>query len=146
MSAVAPYLEEARVLDLFAGSGALGIEALSRGASQATFVESDAATVRVLKQNLAALSIGQDQSTIVKSDAVRFTEKLERGDFDVVFADPPYGSGHAARLVELFRITHFADLLCVEHSRSEKIAEGDDLRQRRYGDTTLSFVTAPDDS
>lgn len=145
MSAVSPYLNEARVLDLFAGSGALGIEALSRGASHATFVELDTGTIRVLRTNLEALGVPGERHDIVRADAVRFAQKLESRSFDVVFADPPYDSASAERLAEIFRHSHFADLLCVEHSRAESIPDGPDLRQRRYGDTTLSFLTAADD-
>ena len=79
-------LRDARVVDLFAGTGALGIEALSRGAAHATFVENAPAALRALEQNIEALGMS-DQSTIVRADASRFTAATP---FDIAFIDPPY--------------------------------------------------------
>jgi 16S rRNA (guanine966-N2)-methyltransferase len=90
----------ARCLDLFAGSGALGLEALSRGASQVTFVERDAVAVRELRARLAEWrAVG---AQVVQSDAVRFLEGVSKS-FDIVFLDPPFASGllsQAGRLLE----------------------------------------------
>jgi 16S rRNA (guanine966-N2)-methyltransferase len=82
----------ARVLDLYAGSGALGIEALSRGAASALFVERDPAAVAVIERNLAPLEV---DATVERADAVRWLARAE-GPFDLVFCDPPYDS--ASRL------------------------------------------------
>jgi 16S rRNA (guanine966-N2)-methyltransferase len=82
----------ARVLDLYAGSGALGIEALSRGAASALFVERDPAAVAVIERNLAPLEV---DATVARADAVRWLARAE-GPFDLVFCDPPYDS--ASRL------------------------------------------------
>jgi 16S rRNA (guanine966-N2)-methyltransferase len=143
MSAVAPELPGARVLDLFAGSGALGLEALSRGAERATFVENAPPALKALAANLAALGAG-DRSGIVRTDAVRFVEGLPAGAFDVAFADPPYGKGFAAALLTAFAAVPFASLLCIEHGRDEALPDLPDLRTRRYGDTCLTFAHAPE--
>jgi len=143
MSAVEPYLDGARVLDLFAGSGALGLEALSRGAEHATFVEHAAPALQSLRANLQALGAAA-RSEVVRSDAVRYATELEAGAFDLAFADPPYGKGLAAALAARFAKVPFAALLCVEHGRNDAIPELPGARVRRYGDTTLTFIPAPE--
>src|ERR1700716_3667039 len=85
-------LPGARVLDLFAGSGALGLEALSRGAIAAGFVENDPQSIRGPQENIQALG-AQDLATIHRKPALPFAEGLGAVDFDVAFADPPYASG-----------------------------------------------------
>lgn len=87
---LAPRIAGARCLDLFAGSGALGLEALSRGAAHVTFVETDAAAVRSMRGLLATLAPGQ--ATVVRADARHWLEGAP-GGYDVVFLDPPFGSG-----------------------------------------------------
>lgn len=139
MSILAAALPGARVLDLFAGSGALGLEALSRGAVHAEFVELGSASIKALAANIATLGV-EGRCEVHKGDAVRFTELLPPGRYDVVFADPPYDHAAAARLVELFRRAPFARILSVEH-RATLALPGDD--SRRYGDTALTFCYAP---
>ena len=129
----------ARVLDLYAGSGALGFEALSRGAESAVFVESHRTSLEVLRANAESLNVTQ-RVTIHRSDAMRFAERLQPGEYDVAFADPPYASDDAARLVELFRATLFASVFAIEHSAGLALL-GDDTR--RYGDTAITFAYAP---
>lgn len=144
MSTIAPYLPDAQVLDLFAGSGALGIEALSRGAAHVTFVEQAAAAVRVLRRNLERLDVPLEQIRIVRGDALRFLEELPREggpNYDLAFADPPYGAGVAPQILERFRTHPFAALLGIEHARQEALNDPE-ARQRRYGDTVLSFLSA----
>ncbi|HET8656286.1 MAG TPA: 16S rRNA (guanine(966)-N(2))-methyltransferase RsmD [Longimicrobiaceae bacterium] len=142
MSAVAPELPGARVLDLFAGSGALGLEALSRGAESAVFVENAPAAIRALQANLQALGAGE-RGRVVRADALRFAAGAGEHDYDVAFADPPYGKGIAAALVERFAEHPFARLLCVEHRRDDLLPPLPGARERRYGDTVLTFVPAP---
>jgi len=142
MSAVAPEIPGARVLDLFAGSGALGLEALSRGAEHATFVENGPAALRVLRANLQALG-AEPRATLVRTDALRYVAGLAPGAFDLAFADPPYGKGIAAALVEAFLATPFAGLLCVQHRRTDALPAAPGARERRYGDTVLTFLPAP---
>ncbi len=135
MSILGDALAGARVLDLFAGSGALGLEALSRGAAGATFVELNPASLRALQDNIAALDVGA-ASTVYRGDALRFAERLAPHSFDVAFADPPYTGDAAERLVALFRRVPFARILSVEH-RADLAPPGDETR--RYGDTALTF-------
>ena len=126
----------ARVLDLFAGSGALGFEALSRGAVSVDFVETHRSSLAILKVNSEALEV-EDRVTIHRTDAVRFAERLEPGQFDVAFADPSYATDDAERLIALFRSTPFARVFAIEHSVDRMIEGGD---TRRYGDTAVTFL------
>lgn len=139
MSILGAALPGARVLDLFAGSGALGLEALSRGATTAEFVEIGAGSIKALGANIAALGV-ESRCRVHKGDAMRFAEALGAHAYDVVFADPPYDHDAALRLVGLFRQTPFARILSVEH-RAALALPGDD--SRRYGDTALTFCHAP---
>lgn len=84
-------IEGARFLDLFAGSGAIGLEALSRGADHVTFVESDPQALQCIHKNIDLLGV-RDRSRIIKGDVAKTLSKLSSGDalFDVIFADPPY--------------------------------------------------------
>ncbi len=84
-----PELEGARVLDLFAGAGTLGIEALSRGAARATFVERGAEAVKALRRNLAATDFG-GRSEVVVANVIGYLDSRPRGPFDIVFCDPPF--------------------------------------------------------
>src|SRR5690242_4713771 len=92
-------LAGARVLDLFAGSGALGLEALSRGAKSVDFVENGPPALHALKANVAALRETR-RCRIFKKDAVQWIEALEAGAYRVAFVDPPYGSAKLDRVVE----------------------------------------------
>lgn len=90
----------ARVLDLFAGSGGVGIEALSRGAPQAVFVERAPAVVKVLRENLAGLGLGADQARVMAGDVAKLLPKLAGRAFDLVAIDPPYGQALAKPTLE----------------------------------------------
>jgi 16S rRNA (guanine966-N2)-methyltransferase len=138
MSILGGALPGARVLDLFAGSGALGLEALSRGAAHVTFVELHPASLRALDQNIAALEVA-DSVTVHRGDAMRFAEGASEAAFDLILADPPYSIDFAERLVALFRRHPFGRILSVEH-RSDLALNGDDTR--RYGDTAITFCHA----
>jgi 16S rRNA (guanine966-N2)-methyltransferase len=139
MSLVAPDLRGARVVDLFAGTGALGLEALSRGATEVTFVEIGAASLAALRENLAAL--GNPPGAIVRRvDARRFVERLEPGAYDLAFADPPWSMDHAAAIVARFATVPFAHTLVVEHAATEALPGH---QTRRYGDTALTICRAP---
>ena len=139
MSILQGDLPDATVLDLFAGSGALGLEALSRGAQRAEFVELAARSVTALRANADRLG-ASDDIVVHKGDALRFIEKLEAGAFDIAFADPPYGLGLADRVARRWLEVPFAHVLGVEHRFGEEMPEGGDVR--RYGDTALTFYRA----
>lgn len=145
MSAISAELPDASVLDLFAGSGALGLEALSRGAAHVTFVENAPSAIRVLEKNIADLAPERARVRIVRSDAIRFAESLGPAEFDLALADPPYGTGLAARLVDVFLQNEFARTLCLEHAPAEPLPAVTPLRQRRYGDTVLTFLAIEND-
>ena len=114
LSIVNPWLADARVVDLFAGSGALGFEALSRGAEVVDFVESSARSLDAIRANAEALGAG-DAAVIHRADAMRWVERLEPHAYDVAFADPPYDMGLATALAEKWLAVPFADLLGIEH-------------------------------
>lgn len=143
MSALQPYLPGARVLDLFAGSGALGLEALSRGAARATFVERAGPALRVLRANVERLEAGS-LCEIVRADALAFAAGLGPDAYDIALADPPYGTGAAERLVEIFLERGFASWLWLEHRVTDELPEVEGARTRRYGDTVLTAIPAPE--
>jgi 16S rRNA (guanine966-N2)-methyltransferase len=127
VSLVEPELAGARVLDLFAGSGALGLEALSRGAASVDFVESGAAALHALKANVAALREGK-RCRIFKRDALPWIGGLEEGTYRVAFMDPPYGSRKLDRVLERWNEVPFADVLVVEHDKDHAVG----FRGKRY--------------
>jgi len=136
MSIVQLALPGARVLDLFAGSGALGIEALSRGAASADFVDADSGSLAIVRSNLESLG-ATDQSSVIRADAVDFAEQLPSDSYDVVFADPPYASDACVRIAEIWLRSPFSVLIGIEHSRSQIMPAGGDTRQ--YGDSGVTF-------
>ena len=141
MSALGGALDDLSILDLFAGSGALGLEALSRGATEVVFVERSAQALTVLRHNVELLGAAR-QSRLVRGDAVGFARGLEPLGYDLALADPPYDQGYARILFALFRERPFARQLWVEHRTGEEIAACPTPHQRRYGDTTLSTLPA----
>ena len=136
MSIVDAHLPEARVLDLCAGSGALGIEAVSRGAASADLVEIAPPSLRAIQRNLAALGAG-DEIRVHRKDALRFVEGLDAGAYDVAFADPPYDLGMAEAIAQRWLTVPFATVLGVEHRRTERLPGDGDRRQ--YGQTAITF-------
>ena len=136
MSIVNPWLPGARVVDLFAGSGALGLEALSRGAESIDFVEIAPKSISAISAN--AERLGADVGvTIHRGDALRFIEKLEPHAYDVAFADPPYGMGLAERIAQVWLDKPFADILGIEHDSRERPAGASDTRA--YGTAAITF-------
>ncbi len=141
MSIVHSVLPEARVLDLCAGSGALGLEALSRGAATCDFVEIATPAVRVIQENLDRLG-GHDGAAIHRVDAGVFVQTLGPLAYDVAFADPPYAAETVWELVNRWLEVPFAAVFGIEHSSSLSLpAPGE---TRRYGSTSLTFFRADD--
>lgn len=136
MSILQPEIPGARVVDLFAGSGALGLEALSRGAVHCDFVEIATRSLAALRANAELLGAG-DTARVVRGDALKFVERLDPAAYDIAFADPPYGLNLAARVAERWLDVPFASVLSVEHSAKESMPEGGDAR--RYGDTGITI-------
>lgn len=142
MSVLGGRFDGLHALDLFAGSGALGLELLSRGATHVTFVERASSSLRALRRNVESLGAGP-RATLVDRDVFRFLESSPAPLRlpDLALADPPYESGLAPRLVEAFAAAPFAECLWVEHATREPMPELGALTSRRYGDTTLSTLT-----
>ncbi len=141
MSILQRDIPGSRVVDLFAGSGALGLEALSRGAASAEFVEKDARTIRVLRKNIEALEAG-DSLKIHRTDALKFVKTLGRSEYDIAFADPPYAGGAALMLAEVWLNTPFARILSVEHDAREPLPGSTEAR--RYGSSAITFYRIED--
>lgn len=136
MSILQLDLPGSRVLDLYAGSGALGLEALSRGAIAADFVEKDPKSFQALQENIAALG-AEDLATIHRKPALPFADGLAALDYDVAFADPPYAGGEAAKLAERWMKLPFSRVLSIEHSATSAMPEGGVTR--KYGSTSITF-------
>jgi 16S rRNA (guanine966-N2)-methyltransferase len=167
MSIVLPAIDGARVVDLCAGSGALGLEALSRGAEHADFVERDGKVFQALRDNVKTLNAG-DRATLHRAEAGAFlaehadsvtalrgpaSSEGERGAasgapsqkrWDVAFADPPYRQGVAVALAERWLAAPFATIFGVEHEAELTLPEPTDgsgatADRRVYGDTALTI-------
>jgi 16S rRNA (guanine966-N2)-methyltransferase len=116
-------LPDARVADLFAGTGALGLEALSRGARSVDFVENNPAALHALKANVAALRASK-ATRIFKRDAIPWVEALSEGSYDVAFVDAPYGSRKVDRVLARWRDVPFARVLVIEHAKEHELGSG----------------------
>jgi 16S rRNA (guanine966-N2)-methyltransferase len=139
---VGPSIEGARVLDLFAGSGAIGIEALSRGAASVTFVDQEPRGLAILRQNLDALGF-KDRAHAVRGDVVRWLEAsrdaVRAADF--IFLDPPYEDVVLDRALKVLDAGVGGATVLAEHSRRQSLPSLERLRvdrQRRYGDTLVT--------
>src|SRR3954464_708807 len=117
---LAADLAGARILDLFAGTGALGLEAISRGAKSADFVEIRPASLHALRANIAALRL-RERTRVFKKDALPFAGNLQAGSYEVAFADPPYESRMLDRVVETWKANQFSNVLAVEHARLHEL-------------------------
>lgn len=140
-------VQGALVLDLFAGSGALGIEALSRGAARATFVERDAGAAAILRQNLESLGY-LERARSIRADAVRWLagEPAEVREATLVFLDPPYADASLDQvLASLDGQVAEGTTVVAEHARRRELPELarlEPVKTRDYGDTSLTFFRA----
>jgi 16S rRNA (guanine966-N2)-methyltransferase len=141
-----PSIEGANVLDLFAGSGALGIEALSRGAASVTFVDRQPRGLDILRQNLDVLGL-KERAKVVRSDVVRWLEAspdaIKGAGF--VFLDPPYDDVVLDRALKVLDREVEGATVMAEHSRRQELPQLSRLtvdRQRRYGDTIVTVLRA----
>lgn len=133
---LAPHVPGARVLDLFAGTGAVGIEAISRGARSCDFVESGPAALHALKANVTALRL-RERTRIFKKDAVPFAGMAAEDAYEIAFADPPYGSRVLDRIIAIWRDRKFSRILAVEHARSHDVPPG--ALRKAYDDSVLTI-------
>ncbi|MCK4386332.1 MAG: 16S rRNA (guanine(966)-N(2))-methyltransferase RsmD [candidate division Zixibacteria bacterium] len=133
-----------RILDLFAGAGSLGIEALSRGAESVTFVDASSQSINVLKKNIKSLNL-ESRSTILRLDGLKAINKLKR-NFQMIFADPPYLKGFVQRVIDSVAQSEVLEkngVLILEHHKKETFSFPEEklsvLRQKKIGDTVISF-------
>jgi 16S rRNA (guanine966-N2)-methyltransferase len=135
-----PDLDGARVVELYAGTGAVGLEALSRGARSVDFIENSPSALHSLKANIAALRV-HGRARIFKRDALRFAFALPASAYDIALADAPYGSRQSDRLVERWLQLPFAPILAIEHAADHPLPG----RPERHvvGDTGISIYRAP---
>lgn len=133
-------VDGAVVLDLFAGSGALGIEALSRGAESVTFVDQSPAAIAAIRSNLEAIGFDGAAATVVRSSAHAFLAG-SRSSFDVAFLDPPYDYDDWASILD----TISADTVVVESNRAiDAGPRWTELKTSRYGAATIAVLELPD--
>jgi len=141
---VAARLEGANVVDLFAGSGALGIEALSRGAAHVTFVDREPRGLDILRQNLDALGL-KERARVVRAEVGRWLESgpAEIAEADLVFLDPPYGDPILDRALKALDRSPRELTVVAEYSRRQSLPALANLqtrREKRYGDTMVSVL------
>jgi 16S rRNA (guanine966-N2)-methyltransferase len=120
MKLVANELEGAKVVDLFAGTGAIGLEALSRGAKYVDFVEIRPSSLHTLKANIAALRVSE-KTRIYKKDALPFADALPPDRYDIAFVDPPYESRMLDRVIERWQQAPWSAVLVAEHARTHQL-------------------------
>jgi len=139
---LAPRIEGARFLDAYAGTGAVGIEALSRGASQVTFVEQDPRAQRLIEANLSRCGV-KDRHAIIRAGFAGAAGRLP-GPFDILFLDPPYGADELLQALEAAApLVAGGALLIVEHAKRDRAPEAvaglSRTRELVQGDSALSF-------
>jgi 16S rRNA (guanine966-N2)-methyltransferase len=133
---LASDLSGARVLDLFAGTGALGLEAMSRGALTADFVETRPSSLHALKANIALLRMSK-RTRVFKRDALPFAGALTADSYDLAFVDPPYGSKMLDRVIDSWQKNRFSRILAVEHAKTHDLPKGS-VRQT-FDDTSITI-------
>ena len=149
---VQDWVYDSQVLDLFAGSGALGIEALSRGASQAVFCDNSLDSIKIIKSNIEKARVA-DRSQIVSGDFKRSLRDMEAKNqsFDMIFVDPPYYEGLFEEVLDTIRsckILKKDGIVIVEHDAKKPIGQVEGLevyKEKKYGITMLTFYCLEDD-
>lgn len=132
---IAGDLAGASCLELFAGTGALGLEAISRGARRCDFIETRVSSLHTLKSNIGLLRL-KARTRVFKQDAVPFAARLDAGAYDVAFADPPYGSRMLDHVIASWQKTNFAKVLVVEHALDHALPPG--AARRVVGDSAIT--------
>jgi len=131
----------ARVLDLFAGTGALGLEAMSRGARSADFVETRPSSLHALKANIALLRMLK-QTRVFKRDALPFAGALRAASYDIAFVDPPYKSKMLDRVIDSWHEHRFSRVLVAEHDAAHELPRG--VLRRTFDDTAITIYRSAD--
>ena len=153
-SVLAPYINGARVLDAFAGSGALGLEALSRGAESVLFCERNRAAAQICETNIAACAL--PGARLINGDVLHILPRLRAEDsqlcFELIFLDPPYRSDLLSRTAGLIADYHLlaADGVLVAETAADTPPLTDErftlLKEKKYGDTMIRFYINPKNS
>ncbi|MBQ1373522.1 RsmD family RNA methyltransferase [Candidatus Saccharibacteria bacterium] len=144
---IAEYLPGATVLDAFAGSGALGIEALSRGAQRVIFVENASAAIHAITANCKALGIAPTQAVLYRGKVSTFCNEfvLEEGEIRVILADPPYDDFDLAELNKLPKCLASGGILVLSHPGSAPpLPELELQKTRKYAGATISIYSKPE--
>jgi 16S rRNA (guanine966-N2)-methyltransferase len=137
----------AKVCDIFAGTGAMGFEALSRGAGKVFFIENDRTTLKYLRENSAGLS---DKTEIIPMDANKALNEIKDEKFDIIFLDPPYNKGliePTIRKISEDKILKKQGIIVVEHHKKESFLIPDNLKlfkRKEYSDTIISILLYTD--
>ncbi len=136
-------LKQANMCDIFAGAGAVGIEAISRGAKFVAFIENNRKIVQYLRQNLIGL---EDRTQVITNDALRIIPQLKSHKFDIIFLDPPYNTGLVEPVIKKimkYELLNKNGIIIIEHSEKEEfiLPEGLNLFKRKdYNDTVISIL------
>lgn len=133
---LAADIKDASVIEFFAGTGAIGLEAISRGARRCDFIETRPSSLHALKANVALLRM-KTRTRIFKKDAVPFAAQLNEDAYDIAFADPPYGSKMLDHVIKAWKEKRFSRILAVEHERTHSLPKGDETRT--FDDTTITI-------
>ena len=139
-----PNQLQGNVLDVFAGTGAIGLEALSRGASSVTFLEKSRAGAELIRQNIRELSV-EDEAHLIVCDATKPIPSRKSTGFDLIFADPPYGKGLGERALVALGNSGWINtnaLVILEEKRGQSIDQMPDFEpknERDFGETTIKF-------
>lgn len=142
-------VEDAKVLDLFGGTGNLGLETLSRGAESAVFIDKSPASINLIKENSIITKLG-GRTEVIKTDSLKALDRFiqDGRQFDLIFCDPPYNNGLVQlvlRKIDNSQILTSNGMIIVEHSKHEPIhtdfAQLVLKRTEKYGETLVSFVT-----
>lgn len=145
------HLDGARVLDLFAGTGNLGIEALSRDAVHVTFVEMHPKSLQIIRQNLDLLKIEKSEATVIKRDVLKFLSAENGHPYDLIFIDPPFTEKMADQVMSALsqsKLFHESTIIAIEAIKQEFI--GDEYGElfcydrQNYGDKSLSLFRKKD--
>jgi 16S rRNA (guanine966-N2)-methyltransferase len=150
---ILPSLEGKSFLDLFAGTGNIGIEAMSRGAVRTVFVEKNAVTAGAIRKNISACGLGSDHEVLaVPCERGINILAQRRESFDIIFADPPYEKGYVERTLFWLgggSLLSANGIIAIEHSEKERWGDGSAFSlvdQRKYGDTMISFWEMNEDA
>jgi 16S rRNA (guanine966-N2)-methyltransferase len=145
-NSIGDEIKGARVLDAFAGTGSIGLEALSRGAHDVLFIERDRVAQKILADNIAALGV-EDRSTIIRTSTSNWLEKNEQKEFDIIFVDPPYHDAQFSTVERIFGLLKLGGLMVLSHPGRGEVPTRTGVvvvDNRSYGNAYLTFYRRED--